>query len=100
MTYTEKAERALELAGAFSRDLGHGYVGTEHILLGLIEEGSGVASSILLENGVARQAVLDLIQQQIAPPSSVSIRDRDGYTPKAKQILDASKAEAERFHVK
>ncbi len=61
--YTQKAERALKLAAAFSRDLGHGYVGTEHILLGLIEEDTGTAAKVLLSNGVQRSAVLDLIQQ-------------------------------------
>ncbi len=96
-TYTSKAEKALKLASAFSRDLGHGYIGTEHILLGLIDEGSGVAASVLLENGVERSKVLDLINKQIAPPSSVSLRERDGYSPKAEQILNESQTEAERF---
>ena len=88
--YTPKAERALELAAAFSRDLGHGYVGSEHLLLGLIEEDSGVAASVLKDNGVTRAQVLDLIQQQIAPPSSVTLKDRDGYSPKAQQIIEKS----------
>ncbi len=95
--YTLKAEKALKLASAFSRDLGHGYVGTEHILLGLIEEGTGVAASVLMENDVDRSKVLDLIKEQIAPPSSVSLKERDGYSPKAEQILRNSITEAERF---
>ena len=96
--YTKQAEKALKLAAAFSRDLGHGYVGSEHLLLGLIEEETGVAAKVLLANNVARAAVLDLIQQQIAPPSTVTLKERDGYSPKAKQILHNCKNEAERFH--
>ncbi|MBO4901970.1 MAG: ATP-dependent Clp protease ATP-binding subunit [Lachnospiraceae bacterium] len=96
--YTEKAEKALKLAAAFSRDLGHGYIGTEHILLGLIEEGTNVASSVLSANGVERGQVLNLIQQQIAPPSGVVLKDREGYSPKAEQILTSSGHESERFH--
>ncbi len=96
--YTQKAEKALKYAAAFSRDLSHGYIGTEHILLGLIEEGEGVAAKVLSENGVERSAVLDLIQQQIAPPSSVTLKERDGYSPRAQRIIENSQTEAERFH--
>ncbi len=96
--YTKNAEKALKMAAAFSRDLGHGYVGTEHLLLGLLEEGNGVAAKVLSENDVSKSAVLDLISKQIAPPSSVSVRERDGYTPKAQQIIFNSQIQAERFH--
>ena len=96
--YTKQAEKALKLAAAFSRDLGHGYVGTEHLLLGLIEEETGVAAKVLSANNVGRTAVLDLIQQQIAPPSTVTLKERDGYSPKAAQILHNCHNEAERFH--
>lgn len=97
LIYTQKAKKALDLANKYSRDLGHGYIGTEHILVGLIEEGNGVAAKVLNENGAIKSAVIELIKQQIAPPSSVSIRERDGYSPKAKEILDNSRIEAERF---
>lgn len=95
--YTQKAKKALELAGRYSRDLGHGYIGSEHLLIGLIEESTGVAARVLSENGAIKSVVIDLIKQQIAPPASVSIKERDGYSPKAKEILDNSITEAERF---
>lgn len=95
--YTQKAKKALDLAARYSRDLGHGYVGTEHLLIGLIEEGDGVAAKVLQENGAIKSAVIELIKQQIAPPASVSIRERDGYSPKAQEILNNSTAQAERF---
>lgn len=95
--YTQKAKKALELAAKYSRDLGHGYIGSEHLLVGLIEESTGVAARVLNENGAIKSVVIDLIKQQIAPPASVSIKERDGYSPKAKEILDDSVVLAERF---
>ena len=50
--YTEKAARALKLAEKAALELSHISVGTEHILLGLIQEGGGVAANVLIENGV------------------------------------------------
>ena len=95
--YTQKAKKALEMAAKYSRDLGHGYIGSEHLLVGLIEVTDGVAAKVLNENGAIKSAVIELIKQQIAPPASVSIKERDGYSPKAKEILDNSLIEAERF---
>ena len=86
--YTAKAQKALELAGRTSKNLQHNYTGTEHILLGLIKEGSGVAAQILLDNGVEEEQLLQLIEDLIAPSSSVAIEERDGYTPKTNMILD------------
>lgn len=95
--YTQKAKKALEMASRYSRDLGHAYIGSEHLLVGLIEVSDGVAAKVLNENGAIKSAVIELIKQQIAPPASVSIKERDGYSPKAKEILDKSLIEAERF---
>lgn len=95
--YTKQAEKALGIATKYSRDLGHGYVGTEHLLLGLLEEGSGVAASVLIGNGATKKGILDLIKQQIAPPSSVLIKERDGLSPKAEEILTKSEQEALRY---
>lgn len=98
--YTQKAEKALELAGKLSRELKHGYVGTEHLLLGLIKEGTGVAAKVLLANGVSMENIVDLIEQQIAPGSDVSIKERDGFTPKVEEILAKSGEEAVHFKAK
>ncbi len=95
--YTAKAQKALDLAGRISKNLQHNYIGTEHILLGLIKEGTGVAAQILMDNGVEEDQLLQLIQDLIAPSSSVAVLERDGYTPKTELLLEMAAAEADRF---
>ena len=58
-SFTSKAQKALKLAEKASKSLKHNYIGTEHLLLGLIREGSGVAANVLMENGVAADRLLD-----------------------------------------
>ncbi len=55
-SFTSKAQKALKLAEKASKSLKHNYIGTEHLLLGLIREGSGVAANVLMENGGGRPA--------------------------------------------
>ena len=95
--YTAKAQKALDLAGRISKNLQHNYIGTEHILLGLIKEGTGVAAQILMDNGVEKDQLVQLIQDLIAPSSSVAVLERDGYTPKTELLLEMAAAEADRF---
>ena len=95
--YTIKAEKVLELAGKVSKELKHGYVGTEHLLLGLIREGTGTAAKVLESNGVKQEDIIGLIEKQIAPSDTVCIRERDGFTPKAEEILMLAREEAGRF---
>lgn len=64
--FTQKANRALNLAVEAAQDLGHTYIGTEHILLGLLEEGTGVASAALSGSGIAADAIEDLIKRKSA----------------------------------
>ena len=87
--YTRKAEKVLELAGKISKELKHGYIGTEHLLLGLIREGTGVAAKVLAGNNVTEAGVVELINAQIAPSSSVGLKERDGFTPKAETIISS-----------
>ncbi len=97
MQYTEKAQRALDLAFKISRELKHGYVGSEHILLGLLREGTGVASKVLFSNGVEEDQLIELIEQLIAPDQAVAVAERDGFTPRAQDILEGGRQEAVRF---
>jgi len=71
--YTAKAKKALDIAGRISKSLQHSYIGTEHILLGLIKEGTGVAAQILADNGVEEGQLLQLIQDLIAPSAAVAV---------------------------
>ena len=75
----------------------HCYIGTEHILLGLLKEGTGVASQVLADNGVEYDKVLELIEELIAPGNAVAVLV-DGLSPRAAHVLEVSKAEAARFH--
>lgn len=96
--YTAKAQKALALAGRISRSLHHNYIGTEHLLLGLLREGSGVAACVLMSNGVEEEKLVQLIEDLIAPSSDVLVMDRDGYSPKTQKVLERAETEAEHFH--
>ena len=95
--YTEKAERALQLAKRSARELKQSYVGSEHILLGLLREGTGVAARVLMNHKLDEEQLVDLIRDLIAPGGNVSVADRDGFSPRAEQILMQSHQEAVRF---
>ena len=76
--FTPRAKRVLELAVEEARSLGHNYVGTEHLLLGLIREGEGVAAKVLLELGVDRKRVREETLKLLGgTPSSSSTPERE-----------------------
>ena len=95
--FSNKAGEALRLAAEMASALGQGYVGTEHILLGLIREGTSAAAQILANHGVEEDRVLALIQQLIAPMTPVRMADRGGYSPRAARVLENSYREAVQF---
>ena len=95
--YTEKAARALKLAEKAALELSHISVGTEHILLGLIQEGGGVAANVLIENGVTEGKVRNLIDQLISANYSIAMDGKQSYTPMATNILENAYKEAVRF---
>lgn len=83
--FTDKAKTALLLAGRAAKSLHQNYVGTEHILLGLIKEGTGVASRVLTENGAKEEAIREMIQDLLAPETPNPVIERDGYSPRAEE---------------
>lgn len=95
--YTEKAKKAIELAKKSAKRLKHSYIGSEHILIGLLEEGSSVGARVLEANGVNEEALLELIEQLIMPEGNVGLLDKGGFTPRAERVLEAANREAERF---
>lgn len=95
--YTEKAKSVLQRAAKAARKSGQGYIGTEHILLGLYREENSVASRVLAENGLDESRLLQLIQDYIVPEVSVIIKERESYSPKAKIVLEEAGRQAERF---
>jgi ATP-dependent Clp protease ATP-binding subunit ClpC len=72
--FTPRAKRVLELAIDEARQLGHNYVGTEHLLLGLIREGEGVAAQVLSELGVDRKRVREEVLRLLGPATSMKAR--------------------------
>ena len=75
--FTEPAKEALNAASRYASNLKQGYVGTEHILAGLLKEQTGVAHRVLADNGVELTKVLDMIRESIAFEGGVSIREKD-----------------------
>lgn len=96
--YTEKAKQVLKYAKRISYKLGHSYIGTEHILLGLIRQKDSLAGSVLESFHVEEAKVLDYIDQLIAPVELTTLEKPEGYTPRAEKILEDAEAEAECFH--
>lgn len=95
--FTKAAQNALKLAKKMSIECEHGYIGTEHILLGLLGETSSVAGIVLKESGVKKEELLGMIENLIAPSAvSVMTGSRD-YTPRALKIIEDGKREAVRF---
>ena len=95
--YTEKAKVALLLAGKEARKFRQNYVGTEHILIGLLKENTSIASIVLKDNGVEYAKIKELMVDLIAPDFKVAVKEKDGYSPKAQSVLDEASVQAERF---
>ncbi|MBQ9304701.1 Clp protease N-terminal domain-containing protein, partial [Butyrivibrio sp.] len=96
--FTLMAADALKLARKTARNLKLNYVGTEHILMGLILEDGSVASRILIDNGIDENRMMDMIKDLIVPDSTVSTLDKDGFSPRAEKVLEEAHRLAERFH--
>ena len=95
--YTDKAENALKIAKKTAKSLKLNYIGTEHILMGLVKEEGSVASKVLQNNGVNETNLMELLSDLIVPDGKVSVLDRDGYSPRAERILDEAARQSERF---
>lgn len=92
--FTRKALNALHYAEEAASVLEHGHIGTEHMLVGLLKEESGIAANVLLAHGVTADEVLRLIQELISPAGGALLQEGGGYTPRARRILEQSAQEA------
>ena len=88
--FTAKAQRALTLAAQFSREMHSGYIGTEHILIGLIREGTGVAAAILRESQIYENRLIELMRETITPAGDTLIKERREYSAKASEVISRS----------
>ncbi|MEC7844439.1 MAG: Clp protease N-terminal domain-containing protein, partial [Actinomycetota bacterium] len=91
--FTDRARRVVVLAQEEARLLNHNYIGTEHILLGLIHEGEGVAAKALESLGISLEAVRDQVEEIIGQGGS-SPSGHIPFTPRAKKVLELSLREA------
>lgn len=94
--FTEKAERAINLSQECALQLGHSYVGTEHLLLGLVKEGTGVASRVLQSQSVTEDKIIKEIDELIGRGENNGQQSLD-FTPRTKRVLELSLKEARRL---
>ena len=87
----------MNYANRLSKSMNCNYVGSEHILAGLLKEGTGVAAEVLTANNIQLDNLLQLIQDLVAAGEEIEVLDRDGYTPRTQAILDRASEMAERF---
>ncbi len=92
--YTDQARTAIMYAEQTARKCRHNYIGTEHLLAGLIHEEQGTAGMVLREFGVGEEKLMELIDKLIAPAQGVLTADKRGYTPRAELVLENSRQEA------
>ncbi|MCM1187330.1 MAG: ATP-dependent Clp protease ATP-binding subunit [Lachnoclostridium sp.] len=95
--FTQKAQAALKQAERCAKNLKQGYIGTEHILVGLLKEESGVAAKVLADNKVSVEQVMEMIKELISFEGGVAVSEREGYSPRAKKVLEEAHRQAERF---
>lgn len=98
--YTKQAEEVLKIARTLTRELGHPYIGTEHLLLGLRKVFTGVAGQVLAMNGVKEDEILKVVDELVSPYGDVAVKPKVEESPRLTEILADSKNEAIRFRSK
>ncbi len=96
MEYSKQAKRAIAGASKLSKSLEHSYVGTEHLLIAIIEQENSLAAKVLNSNGVDKDGLLKLVEELISPGGDIAVQERDGYTPKMEQLLEHAADEADK----
>ncbi|MCF0130024.1 MAG: ATP-dependent Clp protease ATP-binding subunit, partial [Pseudobutyrivibrio sp.] len=96
MQYTTQARRAIDTAAKISKKLHHHYVGSEHLLLAILQDNDSLAAKVLVANGVNTDNLLKLVQELISPGNDVAIMESDGMTPKMEQLLYNADEEAKK----
>ncbi len=95
--FTKRAEKALEYAGDLAQGFGHNYIGTEHILYGLVKEGSGVASQVLNMQKITAENVVEEIEVLIGKGDKSKNRGEIGFTPRSKRVIENAFLEARKL---
>ena len=92
--FTERAKKVLGLARREAQDMNHDYIGTEHLLLGLIREGGGVAANVLRNLGVDIERIREEVGRYMQPGPSMKVMGKLPFTPRVKKVLELSLEEA------
>lgn len=95
--FTENAKAALSLSMRTASRLKTGYVGTEHILAGLLKQKTGVAARVLTENGADEAKLMEMIKELLISDGTVTLKEKDDYSPRAKAVLEDAHRQADRF---
>lgn len=93
--YTQSARTVQKLAKKAARMCGHSYIGSEHLLIGLIKEEQGTAGAILRAHQVQEEKLKELIEKLIAPEGDTALEYREGWTPRAAALLEDSASQAQ-----
>ena len=94
--FTNKAEKVIQIATDIAAELGHNYIGTEHILYGLVEENTGIASKVLESQGMTTDKILEEIDELIGR-SEEPIDEPEGFTPRTKRVIENAFLEARKM---
>jgi len=95
--FTERARKVLLLAREEAKNFNHDYIGTEHILLGLIKEGQGVASAVLQNLGLSLERIRLEIEKKVATGPDIEVLGEIEFTPRAKRVIELAMEEARKF---
>ncbi len=95
--FTERAQKALQLASEAAASMGHSYIGSEHILLGLVREGGGVAAKALVSSGITDEKVVGKIEELIGVDYTGTKTQGGEMTPRTKRIIELGWTEAQRM---
>ena len=95
--FTARAEKALEYAQEIAMELGHNYIGTEHLLYGLVEEGTGVASKVLQNQGLTSEKVKQSIEEIVGVGDEIEDANQISFTPRSKRVIENAFLEARRL---
>lgn len=93
--FTNKAKKVIEIANDISIELGHNYIGTEHILYGLAKEGEGIAAKVLNNKGITDDKIKSKIEELLGKGDE--IKESLGFTPRTKKVLENAFLEAKRI---
>ena len=95
--FTKRAEKAIEYANRIALEFGHNYIGTEHLLYGLLKEGSGVASKVLENQGITPEQIEEQIDALVGKNEEIGEEEILGFTPRTKRVIETAFIEAKKL---